>query len=187
MLSENLQKKNQTQNQIRKPTQISWGLSQLKKLKDQNVIIIRALSHEWVQQLFVAAPQMGRRLWFEVVSFATVSPSLNSPFFELKNTQFASYYSIDYYEVDSFVTFADYESLLDFVAAELEYQNYLVFKHRCDSISFDVEFSPGVGGNIAKQVMVDSFSNQEGYALLDETPTSLIVDAMSLSFRKNNE
>lgn len=158
---------------------INFGLTQIESLKNSKTIIVRALAIEWVQQMFLNAPQMGRRLWFEILSFVTPSPSPSSPLFERKSCIAGKFYSIDMYEVDILVTYTDYLYLLDFISDELEDKGYLVYRNFCSSETFELDMlgdGDVIGkGNVAKPEPVERFTDliETTYTMLDETPNSI--------------
>jgi hypothetical protein len=173
------------QSQLRIP--INFGVAQIKLLQNSKTIIIRALSIDWVKQMFVHAPQMGRRLWFEILSFVVPSPEPKSPLFEWKSSIPGKFYSLDMYEVDMLVTYADYLYMLDFVADQLEHEGYLVYRNFCVNQSFELDMMGDgevVGkGTVAKPEAVERFADKiiNYQNMLDETPISIF----NMNFSKN--
>lgn len=172
--------------QPQKRVLIDWGQEQIQYLRDNKVVIIRALSFEWVKQMFIMSPDKGRRLWFELISFSTPAPSLQSMLCLFKGTEIESFYRIDYYELPGIVSYSDYINLLnDGVEKGLTQAGYKCFKHGSKSEEIKMELPNGMigGGVISKPENLDNFRallphdslDATGYTQLDETPESLFT------------
>lgn len=167
--------------QPQKRVMISWGLDQINFLKENNIVILRALSFEWVKQMFLMSPGQGRRLWFEVISFSTPSPMLHSPLCLFKASEMESFYRTDYYELPGIVSYSDYLTLLDSIEKDLKDAGYKCYKHVAKAEEIKVSMANGqIGGYLSRPESIENYTSllpesDTSYSELDETPESLFT------------
>lgn len=187
-----LLKTSETQSTPTKRVEVSWGKNQIEYLKREKVVILRALSFEWVKQMFIMDPHKGRRLWFEVVSFSSPAPFLESLLCQYAQSEVEAFYRVDYYSLPGIVSFYDYLDLMDHIASDLSNNGYSVHKHVAKTEDFKLELPNGmVGGAIlSKPTNIDSYRElipeyASGYTQLDEMPTSVFTMSLNEIFNKN--
>jgi hypothetical protein len=167
------------------PIKITFGQSQIEKLKQDKTIIVRALTEGWINQMFLSAPHLGRRLWFEVVSFVKPGPIPKSTFFSLQEQESReSFYTVDIYNVDTILTYSDYIYLLDSLADTLEEQGYTVNRHIIGQKEFEIGLSEIIGRGVASQYeLVERFAEtlKQDKHLLDEVPYSILSPTFTIN------
>jgi hypothetical protein len=177
---------------------VSWGQKEIQYLRENKAVIIRALSFDWVKQMFIMSPSQGRRLWFEVISFSTPSPLLHSQLCSFKGTEIDAFYRTDFYEVPGIVAYTDYLQLVNSVEQDLTNAGYKVTKQAARSEEIKMELPNGMigGGVISKPVNVedyrsllpqDSLASGSDYVQLDEHPESLFTLAYKSMLEVNQE
>jgi len=163
---------------------VSWGQKEIQYLRENKVVILRALSFDWVKQMFIMSPDKGRRLWFEVISFSTPSPLLHSFLCEFKGTEIESFYRTDFYEVPSILGYSDYLNLINDIEKDLVNAGYSVQKQAVNSEEIKMELPNGMvgGGVVSKPINIEDYrtllpanSHSSDYVQLDETPESLFT------------
>lgn len=176
---------------------MSWGQKEIQFLRENKVVIIRALSFDWVKQMFIMSPDKGRRLWFEIISFSTPSPLLHSFLCTFKGAEIDTFYRTDFYEVPGILGYSDYLDLINNIETDLTASGYRCTKQAVNSEEIKMELPNGMigGGVISKPVNVEdyrtllpqsSLGDNSDYTQLDETPESLFTLAYKTMLETTN-
>ena len=181
--------------QPQKRVLVSWGNKEIQFLRENKVVILRALSYDWVKQMFIMSPDKGRRLWFEVISFSTPSPLLHSFLCDFKGTEIESFYRTDFYEVPSILGYSDYLNLINDIEKDLTLAGYSCNKQAVNSEEIKMELPNGMigGGVVSKPINVEDYrtllpmgDHSSNYVQLDETPESLFTLAYKSMLTEGN-